>query len=75
MNNAQIETIIDRQTDAIAERAKARKRYERNAVRRLRRKYPGARIQRSSHGAGRHSVQVFDDATGEILADHNVGVN
>lgn len=49
------------------------KQKERTAkINKLHRKYPGTRRQRTSHGAGRYSVQFFDRATGKLVADHNV---
>lgn len=36
----------------------------------LQKKHPGTRRQRSSHGAGKYSVQFFDKKTGELVADY-----
>ena len=41
-------------------------------INRLQKKHPGTRRQRSSHGAGRYSVQFIDKTTGKIVADYNV---
>ena len=34
-------------------------------------KHPGCRLQRSDHGCGHKSIQVFD-AAGQIVADYDV---
>lgn len=47
-------------------------RKERTAkINKLHRKHPGTRRQRSSHGAGRYSVQFFDKL-GKLVADYSL---
>lgn len=38
----------------------------------LQKRHPGTRRQRSSHGAGKYSVQFFDRRTGVLVADYNL---
>lgn len=38
----------------------------------LQKRHPGTRRQRSSHGAGKFSVQFYDKKTGELVADYNL---
>jgi hypothetical protein len=42
------------------------------AIDRLQRRHPGTRRQRSCHGANRYSVQFFDRATGNLVADYDL---
>jgi hypothetical protein len=39
-------------------------------INRLQRRHPGTRRQRSSHGAGRYSVQFFCKTTGKLVANY-----
>jgi len=72
MNHKRIhELLAERQAEAAKASAK-RKRDGENTIRRLRRKYPGATVHRSYHGAGRRSVQVFDGRTAYLIADINL---
>jgi hypothetical protein len=41
-------------------------------ISKLQKKHPGTRRQRSSHGAGKYSVQFFDKRTGRLVADYDV---
>jgi hypothetical protein len=41
-------------------------------INKLQRRHPGTRRQRSSHGAGRYSVQFFDRVTGKLVADYTL---
>jgi hypothetical protein len=41
-------------------------------INKLHKQHPGTRRQRSSHGAGKYSVQFFDKTTGKLVADYNV---
>ena len=41
-------------------------------INRLHRRHRGTRRQRSSHGAGKYSVQFIDKNTGAIVADYNL---
>ena len=41
-------------------------------INKLQRKHPNTRRQRSSHGAGKFSVQFIAKTTGKIVADYNV---
>jgi hypothetical protein len=63
------------------ERNEQRKRKERTMtmsqertreINKLHKRHPGTRRQRSSHGAGKYSVQFFDKKTGKLVADYNL---
>lgn len=41
-------------------------------INKLQRRHPHTRRQRSSHGAGRYSVQFIDRRTGRLVADYNL---
>jgi hypothetical protein len=41
-------------------------------INKLQKRHPGTRRQRSSHGAGRHSVQFFNRETSKLVADYNL---
>jgi hypothetical protein len=41
-------------------------------INKLHKRHPGTRRQRSSHGAGKYSVQFFDKKTGKLVADYNL---
>ena len=41
-------------------------------IAKLHRKHQGTTRQRTSHGAGRYSVQFFDKQTGKLVADYNL---
>jgi hypothetical protein len=38
----------------------------------IQRFFPGTRRQKGSHGANRYSVQLFDKATGALVADYDL---
>lgn len=58
--------------DAEEEEYEALRRKRTKEINRLQKLHPGTRRQRTSHGAGKYSVQFFDKETGKLVADYNL---